>query len=191
MWKRVQRCVFYIATTPFFAISRRDDPKLLSAAIKAHCGNLYLRCAPELADDSAELFNRIIEAINLIQEVDERRFDWIWNGMQKFYVSRDLPTQFWSRHGTCVLNASKIATGKRADIALSIVHEAAHARLCRSGIYAWPDIRQRIEGVCVREEMRFLRRLGNAGWRVEARLDWYTELLKRLDDRRPGVSPAG
>ena len=184
MWKWIRRCVFYVVTTPFFSISRRGDPRLLSSAVKARCGNLDLRCAPELAQESPGLFEKIVEAIGLVQEFDERQFGWIWNEMPKFYVSRDLPTQYWSLQETCVLNALKVASGTKADIALSIIHEATHARLCRSGVYAWPDIRERIEAVCVRREIRFLRRLDNAGWRVEARLDYSNTLLKRLGDSR-------
>lgn len=184
MWKKTQRCAFYVAMKPLIALEDRRERKLLTAAIKAHCGNLDLRCAPELANDSRLLFDCIVDAVQLVKEIDERKFNWIWNGMSRFYVSRELPAQFWVLHETCVLNASKLAAKTRSDIAATIIHEATHAKLSRAGIFIWPDIRLRIERICVREEIRFFRRLGGAGWRgIEPRLEWYAQLLQRLADK--------
>jgi hypothetical protein len=188
--KRLRRCVFYTVTTPFFAFSRRHDRKLLATATTSRCGNLDLRCAPELGLQSATLFDRIVEAVDLVQEVDTRRFQWIWSGMSRFYVSSELLAQYWSHESTCILNASRVLSGGRADIAATIVHEATHARLCRAGVFGWPDIRQRLELICVREEIRFFRRLGDAGWNVDARLDWYEKLMDKLGERNVvGVDP--
>lgn len=178
---RALRFGYCVVAAPLFEVSRRSDAKSLARAHRARCGNLDLRCDRELAGASRALFERIVDALDLIQEVDERRFNWIWERMPRFYVAKDLPAQYWSLHHTCVLDAAKLGSRNRADTAATIVHEATHARFFAAGLKSWPDIRLRMERICVGEEMRFFRRLQRAGWRgVEARLDWYERLLERL-----------
>jgi hypothetical protein len=65
-------------------------------------------------------------------------------------------------------------------LALTIVHEATHARLWRAGFRYTPDIRARIEHICVRAELDFARQLPRAqeltaGLREKLSLAWWTE----------------
>lgn len=45
------------------------------------------------------------------------------------------------------------------ELSLKIVHEATHARIHRSGIAYDPELRSRIETMCVKEEIAFAGRL--------------------------------
>lgn len=49
-----------------------------------------------------------------------------------------------------------------ADIASTLAHEGTHAQLWRRGFRYPEDMRARIEAVCVRSQIRFLRRLPDA-----------------------------
>jgi hypothetical protein len=76
-----------------------------------------------------------------------------------------------------------LAAAKEAPVdklALTIVHEATHARLWRAGFRYTPDIRGRIEHICVRAELDFARHLPRsreleADLREKLSLEWWTE----------------
>jgi hypothetical protein len=57
-----------------------------------------------------------------------------------------------------LLDASHVLKQSVESCAMVIVHEATHARLCRMGVGRHPD-RARIEGVCVRAEIEFARKV--------------------------------
>jgi hypothetical protein len=70
---------------------------------------------------------------------------------------------------------------------MTLVHEAAHARIVRAGIPWWPDLFERIETRCVKEELAFCRRLQAAEWQVDARIAW---TIRRLSSPlAPDPSP--
>ena len=56
-------------------------------------------------------------------------------------------------------------------VAAGLVHEATHLRIARSGIPYDPELRARIEALCVREQAAFLRRVADPrgeAWAIEA-----------------------
>jgi len=53
------------------------------------------------------------------------------------------------------------------EVAVAIVHEATHARLCNSKIRTTPDNEARIEALCVAQEMDFASHLPNGAAIVE------------------------
>jgi hypothetical protein len=59
----------------------------------------------------------------------------------------------------CVLNVRHIERLSTERIALQIVHEATHALLWARGFDYEPEIRQRIEHVCIHAEARFAKHL--------------------------------
>ena len=81
---------------------------------------------------------------------------------------------------TCYLCEKELAERADAVIAATLVHEAVHARLQRAGLRYWPDLRPRIEAVCVREEIAFVRLLAAAGFTdTERWLAWLDRRLQR------------
>ena len=66
------------------------------------------------------------------------------------------------------------------QLALLIVHEAAHARIERTGIRYTPECRVRIERVCRRAELAFAERL------PEPDRSWYVEQCRRALVEPPG-----
>jgi hypothetical protein len=83
-------------------------------------------------------------------------------------------------------------------LALTIVHEATHARLWRAGFRYTPDIRERIEHICVRAELDLAERLPDAaeltnGLRKKLAQPWWTEsaLAERLRAAREVLRQVG
>lgn len=73
----------------------------------------------------------------------------------------------------CVLSVGDGDDGHSPwDIALTIVHEAAHARLHARGIGYPEGRRARIERLCVGREIAFARRAGASPDDIEDMLDW-------------------
>lgn len=60
--------------------------------------------------------------------------------------------------GVCVLNAKRVLEGTQLSTALSIVHEAAHARM-RHLPNNTPERRARMERICIGAEIGFVSRL--------------------------------
>ncbi|MGH8546916.1 MAG: hypothetical protein ACREX3_25545 [Gammaproteobacteria bacterium] len=77
-----------------------------------------------------------------------------------------------------------------AHVASALVHEATHLRIARFGIPYDPDLRGRIEAICVRAQADFLRKVlpDGARWadQVEAGPSepWWSEADRRSDVRQ-------
>jgi hypothetical protein len=74
-------------------------------------------------------------------------------------VKAGIPTQFWAGTQTCVVDRNFLDTASDAYLACALVHEAVHARLRRRGIGSTPHSAGRVEAVCIRDQIAFLRLL--------------------------------
>jgi hypothetical protein len=86
-----------------------------------------------------------------------------------------------------VLDAPFLRDAQVNEVALTLVHEATHARLCAAGIDYPKNLRERIERICVDAEIDFATRLPDAERLVQdlqAKLShaWWTD--EQLEDRR-------
>ena len=61
----------------------------------------------------------------------------------------------------CVLRSRYVRESDPAAVAVTLVHEATHARLWRRGIRDDPCGRRRMEEICVKEQIAFAERLDN------------------------------
>jgi hypothetical protein len=94
----------------------------------------------------------------------------------------------------CVLDERYVLseTTTLEQIALTIIHEATHARLERCGIDYDEKLRQRIEAVCLRREFAFVAKLPNGAKlrdELARTLEWST--ANRITTRISASASAG
>lgn len=125
------------------------------------------------ADAPASL-SKIEEALRLIRERDPRRYARLTRDLESVWVVllAGALGQFQHRDWTCELDERFVAEASVERVALTIVHEATHARLWRRGFRYEPEIRHRVEAICFGEERAFATRLP-AFEELEGELDAY------------------
>lgn len=75
--------------------------------------------------------------------------------------------EYWPFADGFILNAAFVEDSDAEFIALTIIHEATHARLWRAGFRYNQACRERIENLCVQAEVSFAERLPDAEYFVE------------------------
>jgi len=112
----------------------------------------------------AVTFNKLLEALDLIFDHDARSAFRVSRYLSRVVVTHADGSYGWYWHNlrACFLDPGYVAEHDSSHIAMTIVHEATHARV-RQLFDGCRDITQsRIEALCVDAEISFARRLGNA-----------------------------
>ena len=140
-------------------------------------------------DDQNErvMCDRLAEALLLIRQVDAKRFIRIRRDVRRILIVRSGGPEYWPLADGFVLDSLYVANAPIERIALSIVHEAVHARLWKMGVDYRSALRSRIEKLCVHSEIAFASQLPQGGVLLEqarAKLanPWWTE--QRVFERR-------
>lgn len=111
-------------------------------------------------DESAAAVRRLTEALDLIAELDPRRMRRMRQDVTGILL-RPSPTYAGLSIATrrCLLDPQWVSASPSATVALVLIHEAIHARLIRAGIpfRLGTSARMRVERVCIRHELAFLR----------------------------------
>ena len=129
------------------------------------------------AEDS---WRRIDEALDIISRFDSRRFRSLRSDVARILVLPVKRTSFSLHTRTCTLNANWVDQQGSVNIAGALVHEATHARLRRSGLTAFgADLSERVEALCVREQIAFMRGLPPGRFPGVDRLLLYLEDVRR------------
>jgi hypothetical protein len=110
--------------------------------------------------DTAELRGEIAVALQLIQTVSPVRYSRLKLDLERVLVTSVPGAEYVAAIGACVIGASQVQSEPPLSVASSIVHEAMHARLWRRGFQYKREWRPRIERVCVKAQVAFLRRAG-------------------------------
>jgi hypothetical protein len=118
------------------------------------------------------ILRRVEEALGLIKAYDKRRYNRLLNDLERVWV-RLLPGElghFSVAISACVLDTRFVLDEATSPemLATVIVHEATHARLRRCGFGYDEDVRPRVEAICHRRELAFVRKLPNA----QSARDW-------------------
>ena len=100
-------------------------------------------------------FSKIERALSLIGEVAPRRLQRIRADLGQILVGPGRSALLWVPTRTCVIPQSRVDRASVSAVALSVVHEAAHARLARAGVRPYPRRKFRMEVLCVGEELGF------------------------------------
>jgi hypothetical protein len=110
---------------------------------------------------------RVTEAINLLMLHDNRAYQRIREfGMRIFCfpLRRGVAGEYIYDINTCLLDPRYVLDEQTPPflIANTLVHETTHAQLDRLGITVHPTNHERIESICIRAEMAFLKRVAGA-----------------------------
>ena len=124
------------------------------------------------------LEERIADALAILRKLDERRVVRMRSDVRHILVKPVRGSYFWFLTGTIALDQAPILKRSAAMTAVTLVHEATHARFVRAGVYPYMSTLARVERRCVLEEMHFARLLQRAGYGGTDRLlDWLGSLL--------------
>jgi hypothetical protein len=114
-------------------------------------------------DPSEVLFGKVRTALGIISRSDPRRFKRLQQDVRRILLldAGEAAGMYWHELRACVLDLSYIREFPPEYIASTLVHEGTHARLRRRFRYP-PQLRKRIEALCISQEIRFASRLPGA-----------------------------
>ena len=115
---------------------------------------------------SAAYFAEVARALEVIAKYQPRRLDRIRRDLRYIIVVKQPGGSFWPLLRACALSPEMLASSDKEDIALTIVHEATHARIHARGIEYEVVHRARIERLCVDQEISLARLLSGGPERV-------------------------
>jgi hypothetical protein len=107
--------------------------------------------------ETEALFAGVARAVALIQRWEPRRVPRMRRYVRRIVVgpSGGPAGSYVRALDACMLSAEHIVRDSTASVAMTLVHEATHARIECAGVpYAMP-IRARIEALCMKEEIEF------------------------------------
>lgn len=116
-----------------------------------------------MANPDAAL-QRLHDALLLIQKVDSRRFRRIQGDLSHIVIRAREGAFYWILTNTCVLEEHELISRSSAIAALTVIHEATHARLTAHGILPGRKYGNRLEHRCLQEEHSFVVLLREAGY---------------------------
>jgi len=116
--------------------------------------------------DDLKFLEVIESALRLIKKTDPRRFSLVKKYIQVVWSVRlwNGGAEYSHYNQTCGIDFDRlIKNGDQewwiGSCASTLIHEATHGRLCSRGIEYTPELRTRIEKLCIVEENRFLFKL--------------------------------
>lgn len=110
-----------------------------------------------------EARDKVAAALQLIRDLDPVRYSRVVHDLKRIWITT-IPSavgRFVNSTSTCELD-ERFVLGEHTtteQVAGVIVHEAAHARLHQWGIGYEPELRDRVEQVCMRRELAFAAKL--------------------------------
>lgn len=102
-----------------------------------------------------QILQQLDQALKLIAHANDRSFRRISRDVRRILIVRAGGPEYWPLADGFLLNSSMVQQAAPSVIALTIVHEATHARLWRAGFRYHLENRHRIERICLRAEANF------------------------------------
>lgn len=104
----------------------------------------------------AEAMELTVRVLELLREASPRALTGLARRSPRIAIVRGYPWagQYWHYFGGIALEASVVERQIPMSIAMTIVHEATHARIAAAGVPYLPQ-RSRIERMCIRQEIEF------------------------------------
>lgn len=139
-------------------------------------------------------FPRVLRALELISKQDPKRYARLHRDLKRILVFTETGPEYWPELRACVLNRRSVDQESAIGLATTIVHEATHARLWHAG-HRYPEhLRARVEQICTRAEVGFLRTIPGTEALVERVVErsteeWWSEdaLTKRYAEKLGAV----
>ena len=127
--------------------------------------------------DADDVLEKLDDALAIIEQGDARRYQRIKRDLHSILVTKAGGPEFLPPLFACLLGYQLIKDGTPLGLAFMIVHEGAHARLWRRGFRYDPQIRGRVERLCINEELRFAEAINSS----PAVVGWVHEKLSNTD----------
>ncbi len=118
--------------------------------------------------DREARFGKLDAALSLIESSSPRRMVRMRRDLKRLFF---LPTGgvagvFLESVDACGIDAGWLLQASELAVAMTLVHEATHARICGCGIPCQGSTIPRIEALCVREEVSFAERFADSAAEV-------------------------
>jgi len=107
-------------------------------------------------------FSKVDVSLSIIEKLDPLVFEDLKKRFEFIFVRRSGVSGYYQALRTCLLNAQYVMEAPHIFIALTLIHEYTHARLSDRGFafhYDNDAEYARFEKICIRAELRFVRRV--------------------------------
>jgi len=139
--------------------------------------------------DKEEAFRRIDRALALTREHHSGSYRQVSRFLSLIVVT-DVGSSlgwYWHPLRACFLDPSHVFRDSAEALAMTIVHEATHARIRQAGIDWEADCRPRVEAICIGAELRLAERLPEANALLENAMDRRRHELLQVRGDPPGI----
>ncbi len=155
--------------------------RALIGVVALVCGRASAYGIPLVSFDDAKdgvnelFFAKVTLALGLIDKYDRRRLSRMRQDLSAIWLLRAGEAYFEVSTRRCVLSWQNVVAGDARSIAMMLVHEAAHARICGRGVAKMPRATAaRHEAAAVRQQMAFATLLPDN----ESLLKYYSTVLQ-------------
>jgi hypothetical protein len=174
-----RRAIFAARHVPWRPIRKAIERLMLRLAVPVD--GYPVRVGIFLSHDNVgSLPERLRQMLELVQQVDPMVLERVRRLGVSVLVVRRPGSEYWYETRTIALS-SELLMERSAGLAAAVfVHELTHARVATMGVWPWPDLVPRIEAICVRAEITFVRKLPRADY---PSTDQFVEYLtKRMNE---------
>jgi hypothetical protein len=118
-------------------------------------------------EENESLWRRVTAALDMVEQYDPVALSRIRRDVTRVLITRVEGPAYAHERRSVLLPAGFLESRPLQKIAMTIAHEAAHARICRAGIGYRNDLRPRIERRCVESANAIGRKLPDAAGLIE------------------------
>jgi len=111
------------------------------------------------ASDRDEVFEKVRDALLLLEKHGPRFRARLSRDVNRIFVTDMWGGSYVAGLKTCCISIDFVRSASALDLAMTIVHEATHARLSRLGFSYNKECRERLERLCVGAEIAFAGRV--------------------------------
>lgn len=126
---------------------------LIRTAPKQNCLGINIVDLTNDEEDPTPYFAKVASALEIIAQHQPWRLDRMRRDLRYILIVKQPGATYWHDLRACVLPLRSFNSTDTEKIALSIVHEATHARIRSYGIPYDPADLARVERMCVNEEV--------------------------------------
>jgi hypothetical protein len=139
---------------------------------------ITLVCAVDQTVTADEFFEKARAALRLIASTSPTQYRWVRRYLKRIAIVYTGGGVYDTELNTYLVHLESFPGRTITSVACGIIHEATHGRICASGIPYRDGLQKRIEEVCVRQEVAFLRLLPGgeelvAGKEEALRREWW------------------
>lgn len=119
------------------------------------------------AAQTEEVFCRVGNSLRLIREHGSRFYCRLLRDLKMILITDTSGGVYLEGLRACQIGMSSVRRWDPLDLAMTIIHEATHARLSQAGFRYSGQCKERLERVCVNAEIAFAGRIPGSGPAIE------------------------